>query len=196
MKLEKIKTITIIVLILILWFKGCNNSENPSVNTKDVFKTDTIIIHKKIKSEIVRLKGKDIIVYKNNEINKELALSNYNLQIAYQNAKDSIEKENLYKTSIELKSFEQPFENDNFKANVSGIVQGEIKNLQLEYELKKIPLEKTKLRMFLGSGISLKAIDFNIGFQNAKGNILEIGYDTEKNIRVGYKQTIFSIKKP
>jgi hypothetical protein len=196
MKIENIKTIAIFALLIIIWFKGCNKSEIPTPSTKGTFKTDTIIIHKTLPGKTIKIKGKTVTVYKNNEINKELALENYNLQIAYINARDSLEKEKLYKTAIELKSFNQPFENDNFKANVSGIVQGEVKNMQLDYEIKKMPIEKTRFRMLLGGGITLKAFDLNVGFQNAKGNILELGYDTEKNIRVGYKQSIFSIKKP
>ena len=195
MKIENIKTIAIFALLIIIWLKGCDKETKP-IPTKATFKTDTIVLHEKIKGKTKIVKGKEVIVYKNNEINKELALENYNLQIAYINAKDSLEKEKLYKNAIELKSFNQPFENDNFKANVKGIVQGEVKSLQLDYEIKKVPIKETKFRMLLGGGINFNAADINLGFQNAKGNILEAGYDTEKNIRIGYKQSIFSIKKP
>jgi hypothetical protein len=183
------------VLFFMMCFKYCGKETKP-IPTKGTFKTDTIIIHKTLPGKTIKIKGKTVTVYKDNEINKELALENYNLQIAYINAKDSLEKEKLYKTAIELKSFSNDFENDNFKANVSGIVQGEVKNMKLDYEIKKMPIEKTKFRMLLGGGITLKAVDLNVGFQNSKGNILEVGYDTEKNIRIGYKQSIFSIKKP
>jgi len=115
MKIEKIKTIAIFALLIIIWFKGCNKSEIPTPPAKGTFKTDTIIEHVPIKGKTKIVKGKTVTVYKNNEINKELALENYNLQIAYINAKDSLEKEKLYNTAIELKSFNQPFENDNFK---------------------------------------------------------------------------------
>lgn len=196
MKIENIKTIAIFSLLIIIWFKGCGKSEIPTHQTKGTFKTDTIIKHFPIKGKTVTVKGKTVTVYRNNEINKELALENYNLQIAYINAKDSLEKEKLYKTAIELKSFNQPFENDNFKANVKGIVQGEVKSIQLDYEIKKVPIKETKFRMLLGAGVTFKAVDLNVGFQNSKGNILEVGYDTEKNIRVGYKQSVFSIKNP
>lgn len=185
-----------VLFFLLLWFNGCKeNKPYKDVSKKGTFKTDTIVKHVPIPGETKYIKGKTIIEYKNNEINKELALENYNLQIAYINAKDSLEKEKLYRSAIYLKSFNQPFENDNFKANVSGIVQGEVKSLQMDYELKKLPTEKVKLRMLLGAGINFNAADLNIGIQNAKGNIFEVGYDTDKNIRFGYKQSIFSIKK-
>ena len=195
MKKENIKTFIIAILLVIIWFKGCGKSEIPTTSTKRTFKTDTIILHEKTPSEIKIVKGKEIIVYKNNEINKELALENYNLQIAYINAKDSLEREKLYKTAIELKSFNQPFENDNFKANIKGIVQGEVKELQLDYEIKKVPEKVVKFRLLAGLGINTDAVNANLGFQNKKGSILEVGYDTEKHINIGYKVSLFKISK-
>lgn len=195
MKIENIKTIAIFALLIIVWLKGCNKSEIPTTSTKRTFKTDTIILHEKTPSEIKIVKGKEIIVYKNNEINKELALENYNLQIAYINAKDSLEREKLYKTAIELKSFNQPFENDNFKANMKGIAQGEVKELQLDYEIKKVPEKVVKFRLLAGLGINTDAVNANLGFQNKKGGIFEVGYDTEKRINIGYKVSLFKISK-
>lgn len=183
------------VFITLFFMRGCKSEQIPSLVKKDTFKTEKPIEHKPIKGKTEYIKGKEVIRYKNNEINKELAEENYNLQIAYINTKDSLEKQKLYKTAIELKSFNQPFENDNFKANVSGVVQGEVKSMQLDYELKKIPIEKVRFRMLLGGGVTFNSADLNLGLQNAKGNIFEIGYDTKKNIRIGYKQSLFSIKK-
>jgi len=186
-----------VLFFLLLWFQGCRNKNEPvtEIPKNGSFKTDTVIQHKTLPGKTITVKGKEVIVYKNNEINKELALENYNLQIAYINAKDSLEKEKLYKAAITLKSFNQPFENDNFKANVSGIVQGEVKSMKFDYELKKLPIKEIKFRMLLGGGITLKAADLNLGFQNRKGNVLEVGYNSDKEIRIGYKQSLFSINK-
>ena len=186
-----------ILFFLLLWFRGCSNSEIPNVSkpTKGTFRTDTIIKHETLPGKTIKIKGKEVIVYKNNEINKELALENYNLQIAYINAKDSLEREKLYKNSIELKSFNQPFENDNFKANVKGIVQGEVKEIQLDYEIKNVPEKVVKFRLLAGLGINTDAVNANLGFQNKKGSIFEIGYDTQKRINIGYKVSLFKISK-
>ena len=183
------------VFLTLFFMRGCKSEPNIQIATKGTFKTDTIILHEKTPSEIKIVKGKEIIVYKNNEINKELALENYNLQIAYINAKDSLEREKLYKTAIELKSFNQPFENDNFKANIKGIVQGEVKELQLDYEIKKVPEKVVKFRLLAGLGINTDAVNANLGFQNKKGGIFEVGYDTEKRINIGYKVSLFKISK-
>ena len=195
--LENVKTILIVVLFIILWFRGCSNSEIPNVSipTKGTFKTDTIIKHETLQSKTIKIKGKEVIVYKNNEINKELALENYNLQIAYTNATDSIERLKMYIDAIQLKRFEKTFENDNFKANVKGIVQGEVKELQLDYEIKKVPEKVVKFRLLAGLGINTDAVNANLGFQNKKGSIFEVGYDTQKRINIGYKVSLFKIVK-
>lgn len=194
MKIENIKTIAIFALLIIIWLKGCDKETKP-IPAKGTFKTDTIIKHETLPGKIITVKGKELVVYKNNEINKELALENYNLQIAYINAKDSLEKEKLYKNAIELKSFSHPFENDNFKANVKGIVQGEVKSLQLDYEIKKVPTKEVRFRLLAGLGINTDAVNANLGFQNKKGGILEVGYDTQKRINIGYKVSLFKISK-
>jgi len=185
-----------VLFFIMLFLRGCGNStgEKP-IPTKGSFKTDTIIKHEQLPGKIVKVKGKDVIVYKNNEINKELALENYNLQMAYINTKDSLEKEKLYNTAISLKSFKQPFENDNFKANVSGIVQGELKSLEFDYEIKKMPSKEVKFRMLGGVGINVDAVNLNLGFQNRKGSYIGLGYDSQKRINLEYKQTIFKIVK-
>jgi len=185
-----------VLFFLMLFLRGCGNSPNGKITpNKGSFKTDTIIKHEQLPGKIIKVKGKDVIVYKNNEINKELALENYNLQIAYINAKDSLEKEKLYKSAISLKSFNQPFENDNFKATASGIVQGELKSLQLDYEIKKMPIKEVRFRMLGGVGINVDAVNLNLGFQNRKGNYIGLGYDSQKRINLEYKQTIFKIVK-
>ena len=38
-------------------------------------------------------------------------------------------------------------------------------------------------------------IEGNLGFQNKKGAILEVGYDINKNISIGYKYRILNIQK-
>jgi len=192
-----------VLFFIMLFLRGCGKSsyaEKP-IPTKGSFKTDTIIKHVPIKVDVIKVKGKDVIIYKNNEINKELALENYNLQIAYINAKDSLEKEKLYNTAISLKSFKQPFENENFKANVSGIVQGELKELKFDYEIKKMPIKEIRFRMLLGCGIGINKelnqglYKLNAGFQNRKGNVLRASYMQIGNQKYGIAEYDFSIFK-
>lgn len=195
-----------VLFFALLWFKGCGSGNEKVSVTKPIvgsFKTakpnntnlgsiDAILLKKFIK-------GKPIIEYKNNEVNKELALENYNLQIAYTNASDSIERLKLYINAIQLKKFEKTFENDDLSAIVKGISQGEVKELGLDYTIKPKPIPVIKFRLLAGVNISNTILfdkplfNANLGFQNVKGNIFEVGYDTEKRINVGYKNSIFKI---
>ena len=98
---------------------------------------------------------------------------------------DSVKKNNLYKEAIQLKSFNQPFENDKIKINATGLVRGTIESIGFDYEIKEqkinveIPRQKeTYLRVLAGGGFGInKALNqsvwkANIGFQNKKGNIV------------------------
>lgn len=196
-----------ILFFLVIWFRGCSGSEIPNVSKsvtgyfkpvrpviKSLGTVDTVLLTNYVKS-------KPIIEYKNNEVNKELALENYNLQIAYTNASDSIEKLKMYIDAIQLKSFHKTFEDDFLTANVKGISQGEVKQLGFDYKIKPKPIPITKFRLLAGLNIS-NTITFNkplfnanLGFQNAKGNIIEVGFDTEKHLNVGYKHSVFKIVK-
>lgn len=196
------------LFFLSLWFKGCGNDNSKKEYSKPktgTFKPvkpqsqnlgviDTVLLTKFVKS-------KPIIEYKNNEVNKELALENYNLQIAYINASDSIERLKLYIDAIQLKRFEKTFENDDLSATIKGISQGEVKDLGFDYKIKPQPIPVTKFRLLAGINVSNTLLfdkplfNANLGFQNRKGNIVEFGYDTEKRINIGYKQSIFKIVK-
>lgn len=198
--LSRLFYVAIGVFVTLFFMRGCK-SENVQTPKKGTIVTVEKIKHIPIKGSTEYVKGKTITVYKNNEINKELALENYNLQMAYINAKDSLEKEKLYRSAVSLNKFNQPFENDYFKANASGIVQGEIKNMQLDYELRKLPVEKVKFRMLLGVGFGIDKdlkqglFKFNAGYQNSKGNIIKGSYMKIGNESYGLLEYDFSLFK-
>lgn len=188
-----------LLFFLVLWLKGCGTQQNKAIATtkevNGVFKEEKPNHTNLGVIDTVYIKNKPIIKYKNNEINKELALENYNLQIAYTNATDSIEKLKMYLNAIQLKKFEKTFENDDLKANIKGIAQGEVKEVGFDYTIKPKPIPITKFRLLAGVSLNEKVANLNLGFQNKKGNIFEVGYDTEKRINIGYKQSIFKIVK-
>lgn len=195
-----------LLFILSLFFKGCDGNTTQTTkpqsgtfkpvvpNQQALGAIDTLVLNNFIK-------GETVIKYKNNEINKELALENYNLQMAYTNASDSIERLKMYIDAIRLKKFDKTFEDDYLKADVKGIVQGDVKEIGFNYTIKPQPVPVTKFRLLAGFNVSNTLLfdkplfSGNLGFQNKKGNILEVGYDTEKRINVGYRQSIFKITK-
>lgn len=194
-----------IILAIYLFFQGCNKSEN-STTTKPVIGT-----FKAVKPESNNLgaidtlyltnfvKSKPIIVYKNNEINKELAEENYNLQMAYTNASDSIERLKLYLNAIQLKSFEKTFEDDYLKADIKGISQGEVKEIGFNYTIKPQHIPETQFRLLLGGGFGINKelnqglYKINAGYQNRKGNIWRASYMQIGGQTFGIAEYDFSI---
>lgn len=135
----------------------------------------------------------------------ELYNENEALKQAYFNENDSLKRELMYLKSIQLNEFYHEFDNDTINITVKGIVQGEVKNLQPFYTIKErqqnanIPVVKFRLTTGIGVGNSINfdkpLFKANLGFQNAKGNILRASFDTEKRFMLEYDLSIFSIKK-
>ncbi len=119
---------------------------------------------------------------------------------------DSIKQAELYRLATELKSFESQFEDENLKLTINGIVGGnEVKEITPTYNIKErkidVPQKQVKFRMLVGGGLG-NSLTFdkplfnaNVGFQNAKGNILRFSFDTEQRIMVGYDFSLFKISK-
>ena len=121
--------------------------------------------------------------------------------------KSEAEKDSLYKEAIKLNEFSQTFDDEKVKIDVSGITQGKVKVIKADYFIKpqKIDVEvKQKQRIFAlklggeyGNSIELNKGVFkgNIEFENKKGNSFSYSYDSDKRHWLGYKITIFDIKR-
>jgi hypothetical protein len=119
---------------------------------------------------------------------------------------DSIKQAELYRLATELKNFESNFEDENLKLTINGIIGGnEVKEIRPTYTIKEkkidVPQKQVKFRMLVGGGLG-NSLNFDkplfngsVGFQNAKGNILRVGYDSESRIFVGYDFSIFKISR-
>jgi hypothetical protein len=126
------------------------------------------------------------------------------LQQFYNEASDSL-KIALYNKAIEIKSFNQTFEDNHLKATSSGLVRGEIQSLKLDYTIKpqtiETPPEKEVVFRLLGgfeygnnTTLSNSIFKANLGFQNRNGNIFRASIDNLENIYIGYDFSIFNIK--
>lgn len=121
--------------------------------------------------------------------------------------KPAAEKDSAYKEAIKLNEFSQTFDDEKVKIDVSGIAQGKVKVIKADYFIKpqKIDVEvKQKQRVFAlklgaeyGNSIELNKGVFkgNIEFENKKGNSFSYSYDSDKRHWLGYKITIFDIKR-
>ena len=200
-----------ILFFVCLFFRSCTATNATTVTIPAITKTlpaDTIVKHEKI--EIPKW-------YKDRTNEKKLSkdieemhhrLENYQEEINWMqeefNHADSLKKAELYRLATELKKFESNFEDENLKLTINGIIAGnEVKEIKPSYTIKErkidVPQKQVKFRMLVGGGLG-NSITFdkpifnaNVGFQNAKGNILRFGYDSENRILVNYDFSLFKI---
>ena len=145
-------------------------------------------------------------LYLKNPINSQLISENKKLKQDFTKANDSIKKL-LFAKAVKLSAFHSKFEDENIKMNINGIVQGEVKEITPNYTIKEkkvevqIQAKETVFRLLAGAEIgdntALNAFTAkaNLLFQNRKGNMLSIGYDTDKRIWIGYNFSILNLKK-
>ena len=203
-----------ILFFLCLWFKGCSNGQKVSNNEvviKEVTKTlpaDTLV---KIVPITVEQWYKDTKA--ENKLKADIKemysrLLNYEEETAWMQEefahKDSLQKAELYRLATQLKAFESQFEDEHIKLTINGILAGgDVKEITPTYTIKErtVNVPQTKFRLLAGGGISntltfdKPLFNANIGFQNAKGNILRFSFDTEQRIMIGYDFSLFKISK-
>lgn len=193
-----------------LWFRGCVSATTNQEFSKPIKKTFKSVVpqQKEIPDFANKKEVKDFVKSNpdNQYINEledklyDFKLENDSLKNNFKSLPDTI-KVIEYSKAIQLKLFEKTFEEDFFKAQVNGVVQGDVKDLGFSYEIKKQPILTTKFRLLGGLGIAntlqldKPLFNANLGFQNKKGNILRVGYDSDSRILVGYDFSIFKITK-
>jgi len=204
-----------ILLFLLLFFRGCSSStpQLATVKIKEITKTlpaDTIVKH-----EVVNVEK--IVKDRTNEkkLSKDI-LEMYDRIESYQNEidelrdyytfSDSTQKAEMFRLATELKKFESSFEDEFLSLKINGIIaNNKVKEITQTYTIKErkieAPQKQVKFRLLSGGGFG-NSITFdkplffgNLGFQNAKGNILRFGYDFEGRVFVGYDFSIFKISK-
>lgn len=200
----------LIVFLIILLYKQCNRQ--PQLVTKIVTKEvkgkfqsvkpihDTILITRTLtdSKEDKFLQGQI----------EQLIKENKGLTEYFNEASDSV-RLLMYQRAVELKTFAHTFENDTIKATTSGIVQGEVKSIKLDYTIKpqtiEIPKPKEKVFSLLAGGgfgidtqLSQPIYKANLGFQNKKGNVYFASFQrigSNDFITAEINFNIFSIKK-
>ena len=203
-----------ILFILLLFFRGRGASvPGTSVTIPAITKTlpsDTIIKHQVLEvKKMVRDRKtenkylKDISEAEQKIIAYQEEIDNMQSEFMWS---DSIKQAELYRLATELKNFESNFEDENLKLSINGIIGGnQVKEITPTYTIKAkkidVPQKQVKFRMLVGGGLG-NSLTFdkplfngNVGFQNAKGNILRFGYDSEKRITIGYDFSLFKISK-
>lgn len=204
-----------ILFFLSIWFK-CGNSIPGIAASKEVKGTfepvtpNQIPLTKEIISEKTKKRPENANSYVDNQVEKyykdlenrlfEMAKENDSLRQNFATLPEDL-KQKEYEKVIEPKLFEQKYDNKDLTASFNGVVVGNIKEVKFTYEIKPKETPVTKFRLLAGVGIA-NTITFdkplfnaNLGFQNKKGNILRVGYDSEKRFLVGYDLSIFKITR-
>lgn len=148
---------------------------------------------------VVLVRWRDRIVESPNPINDSvLAL--------YKDARDSLERFRIFVGSIQIREFDNVFEDKNAMLRIKGRVQGKLLDLSPEYTIKQreVTLKKSSSRILMGIGISSPLgsghtqTNLDLGFQNPKNQIFRIGYSrigSEDYIRIAVDFPVFSLKR-
>jgi len=204
-----------ILLFLLLFFRGCGASVPGTTKVTIPAITKTLPVDTVIKHQIVEVNKMVRDRKTENKYLKDLSEAEEKI-IAYQEEidnmqsefmwSDSIKQAELYRLATELKNFESNFEDENLKLKINGIIGGnEVKEITPTYTIKSkkvdVPQKQIKFRMLVGGGLG-NSLTFdkplfnaNVGFQNAKGNILRFSFDTEQRIMIGYDFSLFKITR-
>ncbi|MFK7049882.1 MULTISPECIES: hypothetical protein [Flavobacterium] len=105
-------------------------------------------------------------------------------------------KDSLYNEAIELNEFSKPFEDKFIKADVRGIARGTVESIVLNYEILPQPV-KQKNHLYIGftAGNSAQfdkpVFGAGLMYQLKKGNLIRLGYDSDKRVSLGYDLKVF-----
>jgi len=203
-----------ILFFVCLFFRGCSNGQEKTKTTimiPEISKqlpTSTVVKHGKINGQKKTNKNEEKYLKDISEAEQRIIAYQEeidNMQSEFQWG-DSIKQAELYRLATELKNFESNFEDENLKLTINGIIGGnQVKEMTPTYTIKAkkidVPQKQVKFRMLVGGGLG-NSLTFdkplfngNVGFQNAKGNILRFGYDSEQRITIGYDFSLFKISK-
>lgn len=207
-----------ILFFLSLWLKGCTGTSAPGTTSVTIPAITNTLPTAKGK-EIVHVPIEVPKWYKDAKAEKKYLkdISEAEERIkAYQEEidnmqnefmwGDSIKQAEMYRLATELKKFESNFEDENLKLTINGIVGGNhVKEITPTYTIKAKKIDvvqkQVKFRLLGGAGLAntltfdKPLFNANIGLQNAKGNVLRVGYDSESRIFVGYDFSIFKISR-
>ena len=128
----------------------------------------------------------------------------------YEEAKDSLDKQDLYLQSIKINNYEKSVvKNDSTEIKLFATTRGSLLDYKVDYKFTPKPIEYTpkiiseRPRLSMGFSVEggvptvptanflLKGTTY---FENKKGNGFSLGYDTDKRAWVGIRKTFKIIK--
>ena len=205
----------IAALIVFIFFKDCSNAPPTIIKVKTPEIKGTFEAKKPIQVPITQkpLRQKKPVlsvveVSKNDKSKKPVpsyVIENDSLLKSYERENDSLKRVLMFEKAIQLNTFSTKFEDDHLTLNINGVVQGEVHEITPSYVIKSKEIEvkqkEVKFRMLAGLEVGNTLLfdnplfKANVGFQNAKGNMITASYDSEERIFIGYNFTVFKIRR-
>lgn len=196
----------IIAVFLTLFFKGC---EKPRTITREIDKPVSIKLPTP-KAEAIT-KEKPVTPWReskkeNSFLQKQidsLLVDNEKLKNTFVEAPESTQID-LYNDCIKLNKFSSKTENKDVNIEVNGIVRGEVKSLDIKYNLIPQPQKEVTFRLLSGGGVGIDKnlrspyFKIDLGFQNQKGDIISgsaMKINSEIYFTINFHKSIFVIKK-
>lgn len=205
-KISFVSFAIILILIIALTWKGCGRETKtitvtvPAVSGSFDWQKPTYI-PQPMPGEVVELKPRP-----DNQLEQYKKESDSLLQV-YKSENDSLKQLAMFSDAIQIRDFENHFEDEYLSLDVFSRAQGYVKDVRIDYTLKEREiqheLESTRLRLLFGGqfganqDLSSFPYKFDIGFQNAKGHILEGSYmrlNGENYGLIGGKISILELK--
>ncbi len=204
MKLKDVIYLIIIGILAGLFFT------NKPVTNKVVTKIDSVYVYKQIpekKGQFLTKNPKPII--------KKIVLSD---SLRYKNLIEEIEKKYTQKAdsvtllqellqATKLRLYKETFEDSILTAKVKVEAQGKVKSIDFSYTTKPQKFgyyEKTitkevkpKFNILLGGKLTSTnfnnaSFEVNLGYQNSNLDVFELGVNTNKQITIGFKKSLFT----
>lgn len=199
----------IVFLLLLIFFGGGGNSFS---GKSAKVKVDSIIVYKELPGAqnsftVHEPREKIITQYKvisNDEKYKEIIKE---LEKKYGEKADSVTilRELLFASKI--RKYEEVFKDSVLTATVKAETKGSLEQIKFNYVLapRKVSFYKKtvtktvtpKFGVFLGGKVTTStqfdkaSFEVNVGVQNKQGDIIELGFDTQKRASIGFKKRLF-----
>lgn len=188
--------IVIFVLLCYIFFQ--ESCSNPKVITKkkSVIQYDTITVFKELPSKTITKyitkEGKTIIL--------SGKIDTVEVKV-FEKADDNKQLE-LYTDAIKIRQYKQEFKDSLADVSIFAETKGELLKMAPTITIKaRLPEKETVFAIYGGFELSNNLqfnnpiVKGNLFFQNKKGSLFTTGYDTNKNIYLGYNFRFINIKK-
>lgn len=188
--------IIIILLLLVIFIqRSCNNIKKPFQEVNTVVQYDTIYKPVEIKTKIITkyktLKGKEIFI--------PGKVDTIEVKV-FEYATDSVQF-NMFTNATKIRSYKNEFKDSVADVSIYTETKGELLKIVPAIHVKQVKKVETVFALYTGleiynnTSLSNSGIKVDLGIQNKRGDIYTAGYDTNKNIFIGYKLRLINIKK-